>query len=312
MILKQAAMASTPRLLLAGAIAAVLTGCGGGSGDDDGFADENLDGIGDVTLTTDQDSDGLDDVDVDGDGVADFDINGDGIRDTDVNGDGSVDSTVLDEFGLLVGFDTDADGEADLDIDRLPIVQPVEGDEDGDGFVDVSAENPCGSANGSDNSSADDDWSNNCTITRTNQFTDSLYSAGIQRIIHCANSMNATAATVDSFTDGEFGPNTEAEVEAFQLANNLTPDGEVGIQTWPVLRDALIGLDDTTPDGEQEEYGVDNSGCADIALFLGEVDLVGDGAGGFEAVVANWQLTQGASNASPVPFSVGSPFGRID
>ena len=35
--------------------------------------------------------------------------------------------------------------------------------------------------------------------------------------------------------DGEFGPMTERAVKSFQHLHNLTPDGEIGSETWSSL-----------------------------------------------------------------------------
>ena len=43
------------------------------------------------------------------------------------------------------------------------------------------------------------------------------------------------SAVLSGAVDGEFGPHTLAAVVAFQLARQLTPDGEVGSQTASAL-----------------------------------------------------------------------------
>ena len=318
-----------PRLVLAGAMSAALAGCGGSSGDDDGTfgveedvllgdRDVNNDGIVDIS-SGDIDGDGFEDYDVDGDGVFDtnlgdvdfdgfddFDVNADNEPDFDVDGDGTLETSVIDSSGLLAGYDDDGDGEADIDSFGDPIGSEVEGDDDDDGFRDVSAEFPCGSEPGTDNDSSTNTWADNCQVSRFGQFTDSLYTAGIQRIVWCSGF--GQASSVDAFTDGEFGPGTEAAVEAFQSANGLTSDGVVGDETWQVLREALTEepVEFAVGDGNTDLYGVQGD-CENLALFRNDFSFADN-----NVVPGAWSLTAGENDASEIPFSIGSPFNVVE
>lgn len=232
-----------PRLVLAGAVSAVLASCGGGSGDgtgggvngvgdiDDGVLlgnrDVNGDGVLDISFG-DIDGDGFEDYDIDGDGNpdtklgdvdfdgrTDFDVNADGEADFDIDGDGTVDVSVFDDDGFFAGYDVDGNGSADVDSFGDPIVTEPE-------FIEPSAANPCGSQPDGDPDSDNNLWNDNCQISRVNQFASSQYTRGIQRVVWCSGfEGNSSATTVDAFADGIWGANTQLAVEAFQEAANI-------------------------------------------------------------------------------------------
>ena len=159
---------------------------------------------------------------------------------------------------------------------------------------------------GEDATSANNDWTDNCQVSRRGQWADSLYAAGVQRVVYCAGF--GSSSSVDAFTDGEFGPGTEAAVEAFQSANGLVADGVVGPDTWQALREALT--EDPirfAQGGGDEPYGVQGDLCASTALFLKEVSFANN-----ELVRGGWQLTRGENDESAIPFSIAPPFGVVD
>ena len=277
------------RLLLVGAMSAGLAACGGGGGDDDPI---------DVFDPTpdDRDGDGIpnaEDPDFDA-----SDLDGDGIqnnRDDDIDGD-----------GLLNEEDDDIDGDG--------LLNEEDSDADGDGFEEPTAGSACGSASGTDADSSNNEWNDNCTVSRTNQFADSLYSAGIQRIVFCAaeGQAAATGADIDAFVDGEFGPGTEEAVIAYQAANTLGNDGVVGPQTWASLQDDLELSQNATFEGDGpffDAYEVAGDRCDGTVLFFNEVT---PGDDGISVDRGGWTLARGASSTERVPFSVAPPFNVID
>jgi len=273
---------SFTRYLIIAAFTGLLVGCGGGSGDTTDDPDFDL---GDPFDPDDVDGDGIpnaqdidfDPADLDGDGILNID-------DDDVDGDGII-------------------NELDEDF--------VAGDADGDGFTDPSASDPCGSERGIDSNSSNADWGDNCHIERsitTGQFADSLYSAGIQRVVYCSGF--GDGADFAAFADGEYGPASEAATQEFQSANGLTPDGIVGAQTWGVLQDSISLLTAGTAGADGvafDEYGFSTGRCAGSTLFFQAVRVTNTGI-----VEGGWTLSRNPPNgAEQVEFSTAAPFGRL-
>ena len=270
------------RYLLVGAMSAVLVGCGGGSGDNDPIF-----GVGD-----DSNGDGIPDQDVDGDGVVD-DLNGDGIVDGDLDGDGIID-------------DLNGDGIADVDLDGDGIADDLDGNGVPDMVTEVSEDDPCGDESGTDNDSSTPTWDDNCTVARNGQFANSLYTAGIQRVVYCSGF--GEASNVDVFADGDMGPATAAAIDAFQEDEGLVADTIVGAQTWGALQARLERIEVAPLDGGFDTYAVATTegesartGC-DQALFYQVVEaapsVTEPGATG------GWTLARSAGSGEQVEFSV--------
>jgi peptidoglycan hydrolase-like protein with peptidoglycan-binding domain len=264
------------RYIAIAALTSLLASCGGGAGDTTSVCEQDLDCDG-ITNDLDDDDDGDGELDI----VDLF---------TDRDGDGLDDDSLLNETDALATF--------------------VEGDNDNDGFTDVTDTAVCGGEAGTDNNSSDSNWDNNCEIKRTSingQFADSLFAVGIQRVVYCAG--YGTGANYGVFADGEYGPGTEAAVQAFQRDQGLTDDGVVGPQTWGRLQDQLtllsFGVIATSPD----TYGFTDGRCAGIVLFYQNTTA---GVDSGSAVPGSWEMGRNAPNEGQrLPFSIGSPFGRL-
>ncbi len=331
---------SAGRYFALAALTTTLVACGGSSsGDAPDLDGQDLDGDGIANSEdTDADGDGIEDdiddfVDLDQDGFDDIiglmDLDQDGILnkdDPDADGDFLADAE-------LVNFDTGErlDKFVDLNQDgRDDQSNLTEGEAN---FSVITAERPCGGETGSDAYSENATWDDNCQIRRSSVgglFADSLYAAGIQRITWCAGFDGTTAvATLEAFSDGEFGPNSEASLKAFQSATSipnseplaagvapfaqLVDDGSVGPQTWAKLQKAITRLQQGQL-GPNNTVGPDSYGfalgrCANIPLFYQEVTLQADG---ITTELGGWRLARNRPNeGASIPFSIDAPFGRL-
>ena len=296
----------TGRYIVLATLSTTLVACGGSSGDTTPADDQDLDNDGipdDIDPFVDLDMDGFDDIigeqDFDNDGVInrlDFDADNDGIDD------------LVDPF-----VDLNADGLDDLTGD------PEEASEPDDGFEEITADNPCGVEEGTDNSSVNAAWNDNCTIQRegtfgNGQFADSLYAVGVQRVVWCAGfDGNTAASSYIAFADGEYGPNSEAATQNFQNDRGLVDDGIVGPGTWGALRSEIsrVGAPGVFDTGTVtfDAFGFNEGRCAGIILFYQEVTLNEDGV---TTELGGWELARNQPNeAQRIPYSIDLPFGQL-
>lgn len=309
----------TGRYLVLAALTTTLVACGGSSGDSTTVDSQDLDNDG---IPNDEDDDD------DGDGILD---SIDSFVDRDLDGfDDIIGDQDLDNDGILNKDDEDADGDGlldnvedtfvDLNADGLDDLTGLTETGPDDGFEEVTADNQCGVEEGSDNSSANANWDDNCYIQRegtfgNGQFADSLYAAGVQRVSWCAGfDGNTTASSYAAFADGEYGPSSETSMQRYQSDRGLVDDGIVGASTWAALQSEVSRIGDPgTFNAESvayDAYGFAEGRCAGIILFYQEVSLNADG---ISTDLGGWELAKNQPNESQrIPFSIALPFGQLD
>lgn len=277
------------QFLLITAMTSLLVACGGGgAGDGDGDSD-----------TTEP----FPDLDSDNDGT---------LNSVDDDDDGDLILDVEDNF-----IDRDNDGFDDIsgftNEELNPTLTPdVPGDNDGDGFIDVTDASPCGGETGQDNSSINNIWNDNCAVRRSTvngQFADSLFSVGIQRVVYCEGF--GAGASYTNFADGEFGPGSEAALQEFQRRESLVDDGAVGPQTWANLQGQIELLGDPGQFDVTSGFGIDTYGfadgrCAGIPMFYQQTQA---GEDGLSVETLGWSLARNQPNETQtLSFSIDSPF----
>jgi hypothetical protein len=134
-----------------------------------------------------------------------------------------------------------------------------------------------------------------------------LYTVGIQRVVYCAGF--GDGADYAAFAAGEFGPGTEAAVQAYQTDRGLTADGGVGPQTWAKLQGEIELLEAGEIGGAADSYGFKEGRCADAVMFYQETAVSADGAG---LDRLGWTLAKNPPNeAQQVPFSTDPAFNQL-
>lgn len=169
--------------------------------------------------------------------------------------------------------------------------------------IDVMGPNIDGNEAGEDTASTNADWGDNCNVFQGGAFATSLYTVAVQRVVYCRGHA-ADTATLASFADGVFGPNTEAAVREFQSAAGQTADGVVGPATWGALQDSLVLVNDGLVLGNMyDDYAVGSTiaECADVPLFR---EYFQDD--GTDQVSTGWDMLNPVTG-DPEAMSIGSP-----
>lgn len=218
----------------------------------------------------------------------------------DRDGDG-----LLNEEEIQLGLDPDsadsdnngvADGNEDFDGDLISNFDEALAGTLFDGLDnnEIVAPPPPATDRCNDPDSANHDWSDNCLLKNGGTWAISSYTKGMQRVLWCTGFGTGNATTIEGFSDGNFGPNTDQAVRDYQTDRGFLVDGKVGPETWGGMQDDLR-IVDSLSDLTRDAYSVE--GCTEV-LFYNETngpDLLG------------WTMASQPGSTIEVPFSSAAP-----
>lgn len=170
---------------------------------------------------------------------------------------------------------------------------------DPDAFIDFESVEGC--QGGTDPDSSNAEWDDNCQVLQGGDHQFSSYTQGVQRIIFCRG-FDAGNPDINAFADGDFGPNTEAQVIAFQEAQGISADGIVGPETWGELQDVLDFLGNDA-DLSRDVFGVLPGTCEGVNQFFQAIDFTNDAVGD----ATSWTIAVTPGSFEEAPFGTGAP-----
>ena len=190
---------------------------------------------------------------------------------------------------LVAGCSSSSDSDVDPDADTGDITDTDDTD-DTDDIDDTDA--LC------DGDSRNDTWTDNCALQKDGLYGNSSYTKGVQRVVFCLGINPGNSASIEAFSDGLFGPNTEAAIMEFQENQQLVADGIVGPQTWGGLQDVLDLPQDF--DVDYISYSVQGNGCGTEIQFYQLADQP-------DEVPFSWKMARTPDSPEMIQFSINGP-----
>jgi len=193
-------------------------------------------------------------------------------------------------------------------------------------YEELLAETPltdadtCLGQGGSDPGSTNGLWNDNCSILFDTQsatveverspFYKSTYVQGVQRILFCQG-YAPEGQNIDFFADGFYGPFSAEAVRAFQEAEGLIVDGNVGPKTWGALQQQVENsetLVSVHSDDKYTAYGVLPSitstvpmidDCSQVTHFFQRFSDSSE--------IDGWEMARIPGENRKGPFSIAEP-----